>query len=208
MNALIPRLRVSVAEPLGFGPSLEIRAFLLQLEQGNLLVYRAATLEREKTMIAQHGGISRQYVNHWHEASPACDWVRDTFDSPLSCHVDDAQSVSRACTVDETFSQRHWLDDDFEIIPTPGHTSGATAFLWDSGEHRCLFCGDTIFLPRGKWVAAVLEGTSARARYLDFDLIVPSVAASGQPYYEFVDRPEAQHRIDAIIERVQRGEDG
>ena len=45
-----------------------------------------------------------------------------------------------------TFSRRHMLDEDFEVIPTPGHTSGATAFLWDSGEHRILFTGDTIYL--------------------------------------------------------------
>ena len=48
--------------------------------------------------------------------------------------------------MDETFSERHKLGDDFEVIPIPGHTGGATAFLWDSGKHRVLFTGDTVFL--------------------------------------------------------------
>ncbi|CAA9459763.1 MAG: hypothetical protein AVDCRST_MAG58-2344 [uncultured Rubrobacteraceae bacterium] len=40
MNEVIPGLYASAPEPLGFGPSLEIRAFLLQRDRGNLLLYR------------------------------------------------------------------------------------------------------------------------------------------------------------------------
>jgi glyoxylase-like metal-dependent hydrolase (beta-lactamase superfamily II) len=217
MDNVIPGLYASTPEPLGFGPSLEIRAFLLQREQGNLLIYRAATLEREAGAISDLGGILRQYLNHWHEASPVCDWVARTFDAPLHVHENDAPSVSETCNVDETFSERHRLDEDFEVIPIPGHTSGATAFLWDTGQHRCLFTGDTIFFPRGKWVAAVLEGVSDRERYieslelirtLDFDLIVPGIASAGQLYYEFVEKAEAERRIDEILERLRRGKSG
>jgi glyoxylase-like metal-dependent hydrolase (beta-lactamase superfamily II) len=217
MDNVIPGLYASTPEPLGFGPSLEIRAFLLQREQGNLLIYRAATLEQDVEEINALGGISRQYLNHHHEASLACDWVARTFDAPLHVHENDALSVSEICNVDETFSERHRLDDDFEVIPVPGHTSGATAYLWDTGQHRCLFTGDTIFFPRGKWVAAVLEGVSDRERYieslelvrtLDFDLIVPGIAAAGQPYYEFVKKAEAERRIDEILERLRGGKSG
>jgi glyoxylase-like metal-dependent hydrolase (beta-lactamase superfamily II) len=217
MDNVIPGLYASTPEPLGFGPSLEIRAFLLQREQGNLLIYRAATLEREAGAISDLGGILRQYLNHWHEASPVCDWVARTFDAPLHVHENDAPSVSETCNVDETFSERHRLDEDFEVIPIPGHTSGATAFLWDTGQHRCLCTGDTIFFPRGKWVAAVLEGVSDRERYieslelirtLDFDLIVPGIASAGQLYYEFVEKAEAERRIDEILERLRRGKSG
>jgi hypothetical protein len=157
MESIIPRLYASAPEPLGFGPSLEIRAFLLQSKRGNLLIYRAATLEQD---VADLGGIARQYLNHHHEASPACDWVASTFHAPLHVHEADARAVSEVCNVDETFSERHKLDEDFEIIPIPGHTSGATAFLWDTGQHRALFTGDTVFFIRGRWRAAVLDGVS------------------------------------------------
>jgi hypothetical protein len=217
MDYVIPGLYASTPEPLGFGPSLEIRAFLLQRQRGNLLVYRSEMLERDVGEINALGGISRQYLNHRHEASPACDWVAKTFDAPLHVHEKEAPSVSESCNVAETFSNRHHSDDDFEVIPTPGHTSGATAFLWDTGRHRCLFTGDTIFFPRGKWVAAVLDGVSDREPYieslelirtLDFDLIVPGIAAVGQPYYAFVEKPGAERRIGAILERLRRGESG
>jgi glyoxylase-like metal-dependent hydrolase (beta-lactamase superfamily II) len=217
METVVSDLYASEPEPLGFGPSLEIRAFLLQREPGNLLVYRSEALEQDVATLEDLGGISRQYLNHHHEASPACDWVADTFGAPLYVHEEDAAATAEVCNVDATFSERHRLDEDFEIIPIPGHTSGATAFLWDSGQHRVLFTGDTIFFGRSKWRAAVLEGVSDREQYieslesirsLDFDLIVPGIAAAGRPYYSFTDRADATRQIDAILERLRRGENG
>ena len=217
MDTVIPGLYASEPEPLGFGPSLEIRAYLLQRERGNLLVYRSEALEREVEAVGDLGGISRQYLNHHHEASPACDWVANTFDAPLHVHEDDAAAAAEICNVGATFSERHKLGEDFEIIPIPGHTSGATAFLWDSGQHRVLFTGDTIFFGRDEWRAAVLDGVSDRERYigslelirsLDFDLIVPGIASAGHPYYSFTDHAGATQQIDAILERLRRGEDG
>jgi glyoxylase-like metal-dependent hydrolase (beta-lactamase superfamily II) len=215
MDPVIPGLYASAPEPLPFGPSLEIRAFLLQREPGNLLLYRADTLEQDVRAINDLGGVSRQYLNHRHEAAPICDWVAATFGAPLHCHAEEAPSVSETCNVDETFTERHRLDDDFEVIPTPGHTSGATAFVWDAGEHRCLFTGDTIFIRGGEWAAVLLDGISDRTQYieslelirgLDFDLLVPSFGTAGQRRYAFVDHAEAERRIDAILERVRRGE--
>jgi glyoxylase-like metal-dependent hydrolase (beta-lactamase superfamily II) len=217
MNTVIPGLYASEPEPLGFGPSLEIRAYLLQRERGNLLVYRSEALEQDVEALEDLGGISRQYLNHHHEASPACDWVANTFDAPLHVHEDDAAAVAEICNVGATFSERHKLGENFEVIPIPGHTSGATAFLWDSGQHRVLFTGDTIFFGRSKWRAAVLDGVSDRERYieslglirsLDFDLVVPGIAVAGRPYYSFTDRAEATQQIDAILERLRRGENG
>jgi hypothetical protein len=217
MNTVISGLYAAEPEPLGFGPSLEIRAFLLQREGGNLLVYRSAALEQDVETVNSLGGISRQYLNHHHEASPACDWVANTFGAPLHVHEDDAAAAAEICNVDATFSERHKLDEDFEVIPIPGHTGGATAFLWDSGQHRVLFTGDTIFFGRSNWRAAVLDGVSDRDRYieslelirsLDFDLVVPGIAPAGRPYYSFTDRAEATQQIDEILERVRRGESG
>jgi glyoxylase-like metal-dependent hydrolase (beta-lactamase superfamily II) len=217
MHTVVPGLHASEPEPLGFGPSLEIRAFLLQREPGNLLVYRSEALEQDVRMVGDLGGISRQYLNHFHEASPACDLVAGTFDAPLYIHEEDAAAAAEVCNVDATFSGRHKLGDDFEIIPVPGHTRGATAFLWDSGQHRVLFTGDTVFFGRDRWRAAVLDGVSDRGRYieslesictLDFDLIVPGITAAGHPYYSFTDRVEATRQIDAILERLRRGETG
>jgi glyoxylase-like metal-dependent hydrolase (beta-lactamase superfamily II) len=207
----IPGLYASTSEPLPFAPSLDIRAFLLQRDQGNLLVYSAAGLESDAAAIEDLGGISRQYLNHRHEAGFASDWVT----APLFVHENERESVEKTHHVRGAFSRRHKLDDDFEVIPTPGHTSGATAYLWDSGRQRLLFTGDTIYLRDGEWVAAVLDSSDRGAyiesleliRDLDFDVLVPWVASGGQPYYAATDDADARSRIDAILERVRRGED-
>jgi len=155
--------------------------------------------------------VPRHYLNHWHEAM----FAPEPSPAPLFVHERERASVAKTQAVRATFSRRHVLDDDFEVIPTPGHTSGATAYLWDSGEHRFLFTGDTIYLSHGEWVAAVLD-SSDRARYLDsleaireldFDVLVPWAASAGEPYHALTDSRDARRRIDAIIERVSRGED-
>jgi len=213
MEAVIPGLYASEPAALPFDTTLAIRAFLLQRSDGNLLVYRADTLERDADAVADLGGVARQYLNHRHEASFSSNWVAEAFHAPLVAHEAERAAVAESSSVDETFSERHLLGDDFELIPTPGHTPGATAFLWDSGQHRALFTGDTIYLRRGEWVAAVL-GSSDRERYiqslelirgLDFDVLVPWAATAEEPFHAVVDRKEAERRLDAILERVRAG---
>jgi glyoxylase-like metal-dependent hydrolase (beta-lactamase superfamily II) len=215
MDAVVPGLYASAAQPMPFGRSLEGRAFLLQREAGNLLIYSSGALEADAQAIEQLGGIARQYLNHRHEASPACDWVSATFGAPLFCHENERASVAETCSVGETFSERHLLDGDFEVIPAPGHTNGATAYLWDSGGSRCLFTGDTIMLREGEWGVVLIKGTSDRDDYirslelirgLEFDLLIPGFGTAGYPFYATSDEADRQHRIDALLERVKGGE--
>jgi glyoxylase-like metal-dependent hydrolase (beta-lactamase superfamily II) len=211
METAIEGLHASTPEPLPFDSSADIRAFLLRRERGNLLVYSTSGLGADAEAIDALGGISRHYLNHRHEAMFASDWV----EAPLFVHESESASVANAYHVRGAFSRRHTLDDDFEVIPTPGHTPGATAYLWDSGEHRLLFTGDTIYLRDEEWVAAVLD-SSDRAAYieslelltgLDFDVLVPWAATGGRPYIAITDRADATRRIDAILERVRAGAD-
>jgi glyoxylase-like metal-dependent hydrolase (beta-lactamase superfamily II) len=215
MQMVIPGLHATTPQALSFAPSVHVRAFLLQREQGNLLVYGTATAADEARAIADLGGVARHYLNHWHEADVAGEAALGAVGAPLFCHEAERAEVARTHAGAGTFSERHMIGDDFEAIPIPGHTSGATAYLWDSGGHRCLFTGDTLYLRDGEWVAAVLE-SSDRAAYLeslalmkelDFDLLVPWAATAGQPCYAMTDKADARRRIDAILERLRRGED-
>jgi glyoxylase-like metal-dependent hydrolase (beta-lactamase superfamily II) len=176
-----------------------------------VLVYGAPGIEFDAPAIEGLGGISRRYLNHRREAMFASEGLA----GPLFVDERERASVEGRLHVRGTFSRRHMLDDDFEVIPTPGHTPGATAFLWDSGEHRFLFTGDTIYLDHGEWVAAVL-GSSDRERYveslelireLEFDVLVPWTATAGRPYHAVTDRSDARRRVGAILDRVRRGED-
>ena len=120
--------------------------------------------------------------------------------------------MAKVRAVAATFDRRHRIDADFEAIPIPGHTEGATAYLWDSGRHRMLFTGDTIYLRDGEWVAAVLE-FSDRERYieslellrgLDFDVLVPWAASAGDPYYAVVENGDG---MIVVRKRAGRSED-
>jgi glyoxylase-like metal-dependent hydrolase (beta-lactamase superfamily II) len=210
LETVIPGLHATSPQPLPFAPTLEVRAFLLEREQGNVLLYSTTELERDAAAIADLGGVSRRYLNHWHEAIFATE-----LDAPLFVHERERAAAEERLPVRGSFSRRHMLDDDFEVIPTPGHTAGATTFLWDSGGHRALFTGDSIYLAGGEWVAAMLESSDRDAylasleliRELDFDVLVPWAASAGEPYHAVTSRAEAARRLDAIIERLRRGAD-
>ena len=210
--AAIDRLYASSSAPLPFDRSLHIRAFLLVRERGNLLIYSAPTLDADAPAIEALGGVSRQYLGHRHEAAFASVWRP----APVFVHERERDAVSKNLRVRGSFSRRHLLDQDFEVIPTPGHTAGATSFLWDTAEHRLLFTADTIHLRDGEWHAAVL-GDSDRGRYLesldlirglDFDVLVPWAASAGQPCCAHTTASETRRRIDALIDRVWRGGSG
>lgn len=196
MEPVVEGLYASAPAPMPFGRDLEMRAFLLERANGNLLIYGApGTRELE--------GVWRQYLNHWHEVSFAED-----VGAPLFVHAADRAEVEKERHVRAAFSRRHMLDDDVEVIPTPGHTPGATAYLWDTGSRRILFTGDTIFLRDGEWRTAVLDSSDRDAyrdslaliRELDFDVLVPWIASG--PSHALTDRDDTRRRVDALIERV------
>ena len=210
METAIPGLHASAPEPLPFAPSLHIRAFLLRRDHGNVLVYGVPRLETGGAAVEDLGGASRHYLNHRHEAA----FLPDGLTAPLFVHAEERDTVEKRAHVRGTFSRRHVLDGDFEVIPTPGHTPGATAYLWDSGEHRFLFTGDTILLDKGEWVAALLGSSDLDSylaslelmRGLEFDVLVPGAATAGEPYFAVTSRADTRRRIGTIIDRLRHGE--
>ena len=202
-------LHASSPEALPFAPTLDIRAFLLTRARGNILIYSTTTLEADLPAIEDLGGIARHYLNHRHEAM----FRSDVVSAPLFVHEAERESVSQTAHVRATFTRRHVLDEDFEVIPTPGHTAGATAYLWDNGAHRFLFTGDTILLSDGDWVPAVLDSSDPEAyaaslelmRELEFDVLVPWAATGGQPHLAVTSQADARRRIDRILRRVEGG---
>jgi hypothetical protein len=199
-------LHASTPEALPFAPALDIRAFLPERERGNLLVYSVSDLEDDAEAIDAVGGISRQYLNHWHEAMFPAGW----YDGPLFVHAADRAPTEERRHVRGAFSRRHLLDDAFEVIPTPGHTPGATAYLWDNGDHRFLFTGDTIYLSDGEWTAGLLDSSDRGSfvesleliRGLDFDVLVPWAATGGDPYFSLTEPAETRRRVDAMLHRI------
>lgn len=186
LNGLTP----TPGEPLPFADTIHIRAFTLDT---GFVIYAAPGVS---------GPARGQYLNHWHEASFGTGFA----DAPLHIHAADAPWVERPV---ETFDGAVTLDGDVEAIPIPGHTPGATAYLWNG----YLFTGDSLWLDGEDWIAAVLD-SSDRAAYIDslerlkaveFDYLVPWGASATGPWYSAADDRVA--RIDAVVERLRRGED-
>ena len=125
----IDGLRATAAGPLPFAPNLVARSFLLPRPQGNLLIYNSPGLATAANAIDSVGGASRLYINHAHEAM----FGPPGIDVPVFVHERDQREFARSVQIAGTFSERHRLDDDFEVIPTPGHTSGTTSYLWNNG---------------------------------------------------------------------------
>ena len=213
MEEIVPRLQATKPLDLGFGRvPLQARTFVLQRPSGNIAVYGPAPLEPELDAVLALGGVTAQYVNHVHELSVPAPLVREALGAALYVHAADADGQP----VDATFDSRHRVGDDFEVIPTPGHTQGATAFLWRTPEHRVLFTGDTVFVRDGEWVAAFLDDVSDRPSYLDslallasleFDVLAPGIAPVGQPPVAFTDPQDARERLGRIADRLRTGRD-
>lgn len=208
-------LRASEPATLPFGGGeLRARAFVLERAAGHLLIYSTPTLAAEIAGLTAGRSIARHYLAHHHEAMFLPD--PNPLDAPLVVHERDRPAVAELASVPvHAFAKRHLTDPDFEVIPIPGHTPGATAYLWESGEHRYLFSGDSIFVRHGRWIAAVLDSSDRDAyieslelvRELEFDALVPWVAEASARAVELVDPADARSRIEAVIARLRRGED-
>ncbi len=204
MTTATASLTPSAPHPLPFAPSLHVRSFLLPREQGNVLVYSTDGL----ATAFPGTDIARHYLGHGHEAMFASDPV----DAPVFVHEADRKAVGDALDVRATFSRRHTLDDDLEVIPIPGHTPGSTAYLWDDGRRRYLFTADSIYLNGGEWVDGMLD-SSDRNSYLsslealreeEFDVLVPWAAPAGESWFAETDQADTRRRIDALLKRVSR----
>lgn len=197
-------LRATKPSGLPFSNTFEVRAYVLERDEGDVVVYGAPGA-------AGIRGPVLQLLGHWHEAAfggaPA--------DAPLLTHEAETPWIPESWPVSRTIDRRALLGDDLWAIPIPGHTAGSVAYLWDSGRQRFLFTADSVYLRGDAWVAAVLDSSDREAyveslgvlRDLDFDVLVPWGVARGSAPVAAVTRDEARRRLDAVRARVAAGED-
>ena len=189
-----------------------LRSYVLERPQGNLIVYNSPGVSEAADAILALGVPSRLLINHGHESM----YGQPVFDVPVWAHRDDRSEVARSIDTAGYFEGHQMIDDDLEVIPTPGHTPGTTSYLWDNGSRRFLFTGDFIWIENGEWKAVVLSpalrsdylDSLALVRDLDFDVLVPWGVTEGDSSVAIVADPaERRARIDAIIDRVAAGGD-
>jgi hypothetical protein len=208
--ALTGGLLATPTTRLPYQHNVLLRSYVLERPEGNVIIYNSPGVSSSANAIRDRGGASRLLINHAHEAM----YGAPAIDVPVHVHERDRAEVARALPVAEVFDQRQMIDDDLEVIPTPGHTAGTTSYLWDNGSRRFLFTGDFIWIENGEWKAVVLDGglrseyldSLALVRDLDFDVLVPWGTTEDGPSYGLVsEKSEVHNRIDAIIDRVRSG---
>ena len=203
-------LLATPAARLPYQQNVLLRSYLLERPQGNVIVYNSPGVSDSAASVLALGTPVRLLVNHGHEAM----YGQPELDVPVWIHRDDQSEVSASLDVAGVFTNRQMIDDDLEVIPTPGHTAGTTSYLWDNGTHRYLFTGDFIWIEDGQWKAVVLDpglrsdylDSLTLVRSLDFDVLVPWGATEGSAPCAHLAGPADMHgRIDAIIDRVRAG---
>jgi glyoxylase-like metal-dependent hydrolase (beta-lactamase superfamily II) len=210
LQSSIRGLYATPTAPLPFLSGVVVRSFVLERKQGNIIIYHSPGVNAASHEILELGRPGRLLLNHWHESM----YDAPELDVPIFVHKNDRSQTK--LPIAGVFTNREKIADDLEVIPTPGHTAGTATFLWDNGEHRLLFPGDSIWVQGGEW-KAVLLGESDREAYLgslsrlmdlDFDILVPWGSEEGRPYGYGVTRLEAQKNLRRIIDRLQAGESG
>lgn len=207
VDSEIDNLYVTPAQLMPFGPSLVNHVFLLKRDKGSILMYGSKSTDL--VSFADYGGVNRHYLNHNHEAG----FMSKNSVAPIYCHKKERAAVAEKVDVAHTFTTRHKLDDDFEIIPTPGHTSGTTCYLWDNGEHRILFSGDMLVPRNDQWQVVVLDenlrldyiNSLKLIRELDFDILLPWTSNEGDPLFAKTTPSNTKIKIDETIKRVKNG---
>jgi hydroxyacylglutathione hydrolase len=190
MKQIYPDLWVTEPEHLAPElPDLTLYAYLLVRETGNVLFCRSEH-HADHQHIKELGGITHQYLTHWHEAAPGLARVKKMFGSKLACHRLAEAAVSKFSSVDVTFERRGVHLGDIEVIPSPGHTPGSTCFRFKSPHGRTyLFAGDTLFPSRGTWQAVAFEDGNksdlkqslAMLRSVDADVVLCGASVADAP---------------------------
>lgn len=209
LHSSIKGLHVTPAAPLPFLKGVVTRSFLLQRPAGNVLVYNAPGISVASADIEKHGRPTRLLVNHWHEGM----YGAPDLEVPIFVHEKDQAKTK--LPIAGTISGRNCIDDDLEVIPTPGHTAGTTMFLWDNGARRLLFPGDSIWVQGGEWKAVLLDEGDRKAYIeslsllmgIEFDYLVPWGSEEGQPYAYGVTGTQARSNLKAISDRLKAGGD-
>ena len=207
LQSSIRGLHGTPTAPLPFLDGVVVRSFILERPQGNVIIYNAPGIDIAAREIRELGHPQKLLLNHYHEAM----FGTPALDVPIWVHKRDRARTDMP--IAGTFSARQMIDEDIEIIPTPGHTPGTTMFLWSNGDHRLLFPGDSLWVQGGEWKAVLLE-ESNRSEYLDslallkeveFDILVPWGAEDGAPYGYAVSRKQATQNLERIIQRLRAG---
>jgi hydroxyacylglutathione hydrolase len=195
-------------------PEVTAHAYLIIREQGNMLFYNTSH-KHELEEIQKLGGITHQFLGHWHEAGTSLQTIKQTFGSDLIAHAVEESAMQKQAKTspDVTFLDRTRFADGIDAFHVPGHTPGSAAYFYNSPHGKTyLFTGDTIGMNNeGRWENGYLAGIAdcnkqdlkkslEMLRTLSPDVVMPAASEGRFPHIELKSR-EAWHK--AIDEAMQ-----
>lgn len=146
LRPVAPGLWATPDEPLGGGPA-QTCGFLLQRDAGNVFVYSCSAISDFYGHLDELGGVALTVLNHRDEATRHVTRLADHYGIRVRAHADEVE----ACRRRDVRELEPMVGTEIELGPgllamhAPGHTPGATAYLWDNPAdgRRYLFTGDT-----------------------------------------------------------------
>jgi hypothetical protein len=124
--------------------------YLLERPAGNLLLTNFSGGVDVTPMfdaIEAAGGVSLQLLTDRRGASAMNNTITERFGAPLLCSEVEAVALqAKGINVGRAFEydEMH-IEDDLEVIPTPGLTPGGVSYLWHSDMSEYLFLGELVF---------------------------------------------------------------
>ncbi len=185
--------------------------FLVVRPEGNLLFGNGlSSISKSYSKIETLGKVIGVYIGDRHHGKSYSE-AAQYFNVPFCCSEEEAKAMKKKSVIIDEFVEfkQYKLYDDIEVIPTPGHTTGALSYLWSSGTNNVLFIGDTIVPVDNEWKIWVSKkGTASMLRTLEylrkleFNYIVSdSFAATGDKAIKLSSIAK-EEMIDSIIKTL------
>jgi len=155
-------------------------AYLLKRKHGNVLMGVNYDMTAQIPLLEEHGGVSRIFIHDRHMGKAAMGITTDALGLGVTCSAIEAKACHKTVAIAEELPMEEVsVLPDLKVVPTPGHTRGALSHIWENGEHRYLFIGDTLVPVEGEWRYWVSKSNTAlmiesmrRLQDEDFDVIL------------------------------------
>ncbi|HXL72218.1 MAG TPA: MBL fold metallo-hydrolase [bacterium] len=179
-------------------------SYFIRHPRGNWLVDSPKFLPHLVRQFEKSGGISTIFLTHQDDVADA-DKYAARFKSKRIIHEADLEAQPSAEDVVKGKDAVSVMDD-FEIIPTPGHTKGHMVLLY---KNKYLFTGDHLWWRRKRKQLGASQGvawyswreqTESMARLLNFEFewVLP-----GHGERKYLPAAEMRLELDALVNRMK-----
>ncbi|GAQ88104.1 metallo-beta-lactamase family protein [Klebsormidium nitens] len=131
--------------------------FVHRPERGNILIDSPRFTEVLAKRIEQMGGVRYMFLTHQDDVADHAKWAA-RFGCERIIHEDDVRSSTRDVERKLEGSGPWTLDEEVELIHTPGHTAGCVSLFYK--PHKALFTGDHLAYSRRQEGLSIFRGVN------------------------------------------------